>query len=83
MSARLTYVDCPSHQLDLFKPVGVQTQVKQYRDVKFLPVAAIQENAPTSFHIPKSPLRKCSYFVSYSKVTILHGSITNVFRYCG
>ena len=48
-------MDCPSHQLDLFIPVGVQTQVKQYRDVEFLPMGAIQQNAPISFHVPKSP----------------------------
>ena len=55
MLAQLTYVDFLSHQLDLFKPVGVQMQAKQYRDVKFLPVAATQGNAPIWFQVPKSP----------------------------
>ena len=76
MSAQLTYVDCPSHQLDLFKPVGVQTQVKQCRDVKFLPVGAIQENAPISFHVPKSPFYmdpRQMYFVTVVEIVAGNG----------
>ena len=76
MSAQLTYVDCPSHQLDPFKPVGVQTQVKQYRDVKFLPMAAIQENAPISFHVPMSPFYmdpRQMYFITVAEIVAGNG----------
>ena len=76
MSAQLNYVDCPSHQLDLFKPVGVQTQVKQYRDVKFLHMGAIQENAPISFDVPKSPFYmgpRQMYFVTVVKIVVGNG----------
>ena len=76
MSAQVTYVDCPSHQLDLFKPVGVQTQVKQCRDMKFLPMGAIQENAPISFHVPKSPFYmdpRQMYFVTVVEIVAGNG----------
>ena len=55
MSARLNYVDCPTHQLDIFKPAGIQTQILGHRDVKFLPMGMIQDKASIAFHIPKSP----------------------------
>ena len=69
-------MDCPSHQLDLFKSVGVQTQVKQYRDVKFLPMGAIQENAPILFHVPKSPFYmdpRQMYFVTVVEIVAGNG----------
>ena len=38
------------HQLDIFKPTGINTQVFGLRDVQYLPVSAIQENASITFH---------------------------------
>ena len=43
------------HQLDIFKPAGIQTHVLGHRDVKYLPISVIQDNASITFHLSASP----------------------------
>ena len=74
-SAQLACMDCPYYNLDFFKTVRVQIQVKQYSDVKFLPMVVIQENAPISHHVPKSSFYtdpRQMYFVTV--VEIMNGN---------
>ena len=53
MSAALKYICCPVSQLDLLEPIGVQTQVNNFKDIEYLPTSAIQDGAPITFEIGK------------------------------
>ena len=53
MSAALKYISCPVSQLDLLKPIGVQTQVDSFKDIEYLPTSAIQNGALITFEIGK------------------------------
>ena len=53
MSAALKYISCPVSQLDLLEPIGVQTQVDSFKDIKYLPTSAIQDGAPITLEIGK------------------------------
>ena len=53
MSAALKYISCPVSQLDLLEPIGVQTQVNNFKDKEYLPTSAIQDGAPITFEIGK------------------------------
>ena len=53
MTSNLHYISCPVSQLDLLKPVGVQTQIEGYKDIEYLPTSVIQDRAPIIFKIGK------------------------------
>ena len=53
MSSTLKYISCPVSQLDLLEPIGVQTQVKSFKDIEYLPTSAIQDGVPITFEIGK------------------------------
>ena len=53
MTSNLRYISCPVSQLDLLEPVGVQTQIKGYKDIEYLPTSVIQDEAPIVFEIGK------------------------------
>ena len=53
MTSNLCYISCPVSQLDLLKPVGVQTQIEGYKDIEYLPTFVIQDGAPIIFEIEK------------------------------
>ena len=53
MSSKLKYVSCTVSQLDLLKPIGVQPQVENFKDIEYLPTSAIQERVPITFEIGK------------------------------
>ena len=53
MSSTLKYISCSVSQLDLLEPIGVQTQVKSFKDIEYLPTSAIQDRVPITFEIGK------------------------------
>ena len=53
MSATLKYISCPVSQLDLLEPIGVQTQVDNFKDIEYLSTSAIQDGAPITFEVAK------------------------------
>ena len=53
MTSNLCYISCSVSQLDLLEPVGVQTQIKGYKDIEYLPTCIIQDGAPIIFKIGK------------------------------
>ena len=53
MSAALKYISCPVSHLNLFEPIGVQTQVDSFKDIEYLPTSTIQDGAPITFEIGK------------------------------
>ena len=53
MTSNLCNISCPVSQLDLLEPAGVQTQIKGYKDIEYLPTSLIQDGAPVIFEIGK------------------------------
>ena len=53
MSSALKCISCPVSQLDLLELIGVQTQVKSFKDIGYLPTSAIQDGVPITFEIGK------------------------------
>ena len=53
MSSALKYVGCPVSQLDFLEPIGVQSQVDSFKDIKYLRTSAIHDGVPIAFEIGK------------------------------
>ena len=85
MSAALKYISCPVSQLDLFEPIGVQTQVHSFKDIEYLPTSAIQDESPVTFEILASS-SSVSHSGSTSVVyihTYIHTYMHNLFVIAG
>ena len=71
MFAALKYISCPVSQLDLLKPIGVQTQVDSFKDIEYLPTSTFQDGAPITFEIGKDECyTDASEFVIKTEVEI-------------